>query len=240
MLKVSDYDTKTHWRESIGLERFNNFLQVDVPKRIVRFWKNTKDLAPNQLWGIENYDESELQARSMLAKISGQNPNHLVTQGDHHRKTSFPNMGQNDNTANSGITENDQNDSDSRNMSENDSLKATPQNTSPVPNLGLNEINNRSLQEVQQISDDMRTNKSEFANNVQMSAPMSETMIAEMPTINHEPLHRVHSERFEKGSEPETILNAEVVGGSEELKEEVRVDEGEQNNGSKEREEIKS
>lgn len=229
MLKVSDYDTKTHWREIIGLERFNNFLQVDVAKRIVRFWKNTKDLAPNQLWGIENYSEAELHARSTLAKLSGQNPNHHVVQGDHQRKNSAANMGQNDNTGNSGITENDQNDSESRNMSENDSFKASPNNSSPVPNLGLQEINNRSLQEVQQLSDDMRTNKTDLANNVQMSAPMSETMIAELP-INKGPLQRLpSSEGLEKGSEAEIILHAEVVGGAQDLNQEQRVDENEAN-----------
>jgi hypothetical protein len=192
VLKVSEYDTRTHWREQLGLERFNRLMQGDVAKNIKKYWINTKDLALPQLEGHNTYEELNIVHRRHLAKISGVNPNKMHLNLANHQKNLIVQSG--DNTANSGQHEMEKMESESRVLSENDSINVPSkaedkyQNETSVRVPKLNTVNNMSLQEINtNITDDRMNLSDRDKYNHQISEPMSETMIQEhFESPNHE------------------------------------------------------
>lgn len=209
-MKVSEYDTRTHWREQLGLERFNRLMQGDVAKNIKKYWINTKDLAPPQLEGHDTYDVSDIVYRRHLAKISGVNPNKMHQNRANHQKNLIVPAG--DITANSGHHEMERMESESRVLSENDSInlpskaEEKTQNETSLRVPKLNTVNNMSLHEINANIMDDRMNLSDrdkYAH--QISEPMSETMIQEhVESPNHG--------RRNTGPPAEMLQNLDSVG----------------------------
>lgn len=187
LLKVSNLDARRHWREVVSLENFNKLMQGDVARNITKFWNNTKDLAPPALSSLQPYDEQELLNRKHLSKISGNSPSKVQPSTVQKQKSLLVVSG--DNTGGSGHLDMEKMDSESKVMSDNDSINVPSKkedSTHTDMNQGvpkLTEIKNMSLQEVNQIDSEDRlqqtSDRDRGRHAHQISEPMSETMVQE-------------------------------------------------------------
>ena len=199
-LKVSDYDGKIDWREVIGLERLNSMMQNDVSKSMVRYWRTTKDQAATIMFSGGDYHEGELALRRHLAQISGENPNQAAQAQMDQQKT-ISNVAE-DNAETFGNIEMDRMDSESKILSDNEDSFNAAKHIDMENHMGgkaKQDVNNLSLQEVNQVTSAEHLNITEKTHNIQMSMPMSETVIQEHSLGN--PIHH----RNEVGSESELL-----------------------------------
>lgn len=182
-MKVSDFDARKHWIEIISLDRYNRLLQNDVLKNLFKFWKSTKDFAPSTVWGLESYSMQEMEARRYLALVTGQNPSKMDQgQAAHHRNISA-NPG--DVTGQSGAPEMERLDSESRLMSDNDSMNVGKSaagtmnevSSKHVPHIDMDNV---SMQEDLPLSSDERNNLSDSNRGNQMSEPGTDLAIPDV------------------------------------------------------------
>lgn len=164
-MKVSDFDAKKYWVELLTLDRFNRLLQVDILKNLFKFWKSTKDFAPSSVWGMDAYELHELEDRRYLAHATGHNPNKVTDPGHAYNHQGTISKDPANSTGGSGSPEMERMDSESKLMSDNDSINVGKKSMgtlndvdTPVPKLSLKNV---SMQEVLPISSDERDGHSQ-------------------------------------------------------------------------------